>query len=122
MLIKLTKPDFIFENSAGSLKQLIRAGYKQVNVIFSNSGSIRGGHYHKLNDEAFYVINGAFKLSVSKEGMREEYEFKEGDMFIIPPMVSHTFEYTEDTLLVSMYSRGVELDDGTKDIITDNSL
>ena len=38
-------------------------------------------------------------------------------MFIIEPNVMHTFDYKEDSVLVAFYDKGVELPDGTKDII-----
>ena len=39
-------------------------------------------------------------------------------MFLIPPYVFHTFEYREETLLVSLYSEGVERFGSEKDIWT----
>ena len=48
--------------------------------------------------------------------MSEEYIFYKGDMFKIPPYVLHSFYYEEDTWLVSMYDKGVELQNGEKDI------
>ena len=116
MLIEFVKPDFVFENEAGCLRQLVHGGWNQVNVINSVAGSIRGGHYHKQNRECFYIIEGSFKLTVWKDDIKEEYEIKKGDMFIMPEFVYHTFEYHEDTLLVAMYDNGVELDENTKDI------
>ncbi len=116
MLIKMLEPDFVFENEAGSLKQLVHDGWKQVNVITSVGGAVRGGHYHKYNEEGFYIIQGSFRLTVSRDGVTEEYTMHQGDMFLIYPYVYHTFEYTEDTVLVSMYSNGVELSETEKDI------
>lgn len=116
MLIEWLKPDFVFENEVGSLKQLVHEGWKQVNVISSRPNSIRGGHYHKYNSEGFYVIQGSFILRVWKDECVETYEIKTGDMFLIRPDVFHTFEYHEETLLISMYSRGVELSETEKDI------
>ena len=117
MLIEYMKPDFEFDNENGSLKQLVHDGWKQVNVIFSPSGSVRGGHYHKYNEECFYVVSGGFKLKLwIDDGELEEYDIRQGDFFKLKPYVFHTFEYTEDTTLVSMYSNGVEMDDGEKDI------
>lgn len=119
MLITYLKPDFVFENDAGSLKQLVHDGWKQINVITSRAGSVRGGHYHKYNREGFYVVEGRFLLTVWKGDEKETYEMKKGDMFLILPYVFHTFEYREETLLVSMYSDGVELSDTEKDIWTE---
>ena len=119
MLITYLRPDFVFENDAGSLKQLAHDGWKQVNAITSRPGSVRGGHYHKYNQESFYVVKGRFLLTVWDKETREEYEMKEGDMFLIPPYVFHTFEYWEETLLISLYSEGVELSETEKDIWTE---
>lgn len=121
MLIEFLKPDFKLKNENGLLVQLIHDGWKQVNVIFSRNGVIRGGHYHKYNKEAFYILSGSFKLIVwnNTSSNHEEYQIMAGDMFLINENVFHTFEYTEDTWLVSMYSNGVELDKNTKDIWTE---
>ena len=106
MLIEFVKPDFVFNNDAGQLNQLVHEGWKQVNAIFSAKGSIRGGHYHKYNKECFFILEGSFKLIVWKDKEKEEYEIKKGDMFIIPEYVFHSFEYHEDTYLVAMYNDG----------------
>lgn len=119
MLIEWLTPDFTFDNDRGSLKQLVHDSWKQVNVITSHAGSARGGHYHKYNREGFYVVEGRFLLTVWKGNKKETYEMKKGDMFLIPPYVFHTFEYREETLLVSMYSEGVELSETEKDIWTE---
>ena len=115
MLIEWMKPDFTFENESGCLKQLVREGYKQVNVITSAAGSVRGGHYHKQNEEAFYVISGALEVTVNGDSRR----FAAGEFFGIKAYDMHSFTFLEDTVLVSMYSNGVELEDGTKDIFTE---
>lgn len=118
MLIEILKPDFEFEDDRGSLKQLVHDGWKQFNVITSKSDSIRGGHYHKLNKEAFYIVSGRVKVILSANMDSEEHMFKAGDMFAINKNILHSFEFFEETLLVSMYDLGVELVDGMKDIYT----
>ena len=55
MLIQFLKPDFEHTDERGKLVQLVHDGWKQVNVIESKAGQIRGNHYHKVNREAFYV-------------------------------------------------------------------
>ena len=92
-----------------------------MNVICSVAGCARGGHYHKLNSEAFYVISGSFTLALRKGGAREAHEIKAGDMFRIGPGIAHDFHFHEDCLLVSLYSDGVEQPDGTKDIWDDGA-
>ena len=42
-------------------------------------------------------------------------------MFLIEPEVMHSFIYLEDTTLIGFYDKGVELPDGTKDIIPEDN-
>ena len=116
MLVDFLKKDFEFENECGKLIQLVHEGWKQFNIIESRAGSVRGNHYHKYNSEAFYVIKGSFVLKVWNDDVEESYSITSGMFFSIGPNVFHTFQYIEDTLLVSMYSRGVEISKTEKDI------
>lgn len=115
-MIKIVKPDFIWGDQRGNLTQLVHDGWHQVNVITSNMGAERGGHYHKLNREMFYIVKGKLYLEVESGMNKESYDFKEGDLFVIEPYVLHSFFFQEDTILVSLYDRGVELEEGKKDI------
>lgn len=115
-MIQILKPNFEFEDERGKLTQLVREGFSQFNIIFSRAGTFRGNHYHKANKEAFYVISGSFDLTAEKDGKSETVTFFQGDMFLIPPLVNHSFFYHTDTLLASMYDKGVELDSNQKDI------
>ena len=117
-MIEILTPNFEYEDDRGKLVQLVREGFSQFNIIFSKAGVSRGNHYHKENQEAFYVISGQLALTAEKEGQVERYTFTKGDMFLVPPFVKHSFFYETDTLLASMYSNGVECSDGTKDIFT----
>lgn len=118
MLIDILQADFHFEDDRGALTQLIHNGYRQINVIISKKGVQRGSHYHHLNKEAFYVVSGQTELIARKAGEIERRVFGPGAFFGIKSDISHDFSFLEDTVLVSMYDRGVELSDGTKDIIT----
>jgi len=115
MLIEKIKPDFEYEDGRGTLTQLVRRGYSQVNVITSKKNIFRGGHYHKLNTEAYYIIRGRCKVTAYKGDERESKVFASGDFFRIGPYIKHDFDYIEDTVLVTMYSLGVELDGGGMD-------
>ena len=119
MLLSIIEPNFEHKDERGGLVQLVREGYRQVNYVFSKGGSIRGGHYHKINTEAFYIIRGDLELKLSFDGEEETHHFSSKDMFVIPPNVKHTFHYIEDTELISMYDQGVELTDGEKDIYSE---
>lgn len=78
-LFKLLNPDFCHEDERGKLVQLVHEGYKQVNVVFSQGGTVRGGHYHKQNREAFYIITGSCEVTLSLNGEQQTQVFKAGD-------------------------------------------
>lgn len=118
-MIKLLKPDFEFGDDRGFLCQLVCKGYTQVNVVYSKAGAQRGGHHHALNNEAFYVVEGSFEVVAGDAKKEERFLFKKGDMFMIPKGIRHDFNYLEDSILVGLYDIGVELSDGSKDIIKD---
>jgi dTDP-4-dehydrorhamnose 3,5-epimerase-like enzyme len=117
--IKFIKPDFTFEDSRGSLNQIVSKGkWSQVNFIESAPSSIRGNHYHEINRELFYIIQGRFYLTLEMNGIKKMYDIVAKDLFIIEPYVLHSFEYIEKTMLIAMYDKGVELENGKKDILT----
>lgn len=111
-LISFVKPEFKHADDRGCLLQLVSQGWKQVNVIHSAKGSIRGGHYHKNNKELFYVVSGAFRLILDRGKKHAEYPITKGMMFVIPADVMHTFEYLEDTVVVACYDHGVNQPQG----------
>ncbi len=116
MLMQIVKPDFEFFDERGKIIQLIHKGFSQVNVITSHPGASRGRHYHKQNCEVFYFSYGKCRvIAETKDGEQEERIFSAGDMFMIDPYIMHSFEYLEETMVISMYSRGVELDNGEMD-------
>lgn len=113
-MLRVFSCDFQFSDERGTLVQLIHNGYHQINVITSKKGVIRGNHYHKLNNEAFFIVSGALEITVG-DTVRT---FRQGGFFGIDALDMHSFYFLEDTVLVSMYTQGVELPDGTKDIYT----
>ena len=116
MLIEMMEPDFKFSNETGLLVQLVHEGWNQVHVLVSNAGATRGGHYHKVSKEVFYIVSGSIKLLIETENEKEEYILNQNDMFMVLPYQKHTFTFIEDTVMVSMYDVCVEKEDGTKDI------
>ena len=115
MLCEIMKPDFQNFDNRGVLVQLVSQGYSQVNYIFSKEGCVRGGHYHHINTEAFYVIRGEVNLTLAHGAKKEKHTFQTGDMFKIPPGVKHTFYYIKHTELISLYDGGIEFVNGEKD-------
>ena len=117
MLIEYLKTDFEFKDDRGTITQLVHDNWKQVNYITTKAGVERGNHYHKNNEEAFFVISGAFDLTLEdiNSGEKEFHKIKEGDFFVIKRNLNHGFKFLENTDLISMYSNGVE-ENGVMDI------
>ena len=63
MLIERIEKDFEYVDDRGTLTQLVRKGYSQINIVTSKGGVFRGGHYHRLNTEAYYIIKGKCKVT-----------------------------------------------------------
>lgn len=108
--------DFVFEDHRGSLVQLVHDGFAQINVLKTGKSVTRGGHYHKIARERFYVVNGTVSVRLSKDNLTETVIFKEGDFFEIMPFVAHEMFFPEDCTMVAMYDIPVEHEDGSKDI------
>lgn len=118
-MIEILKPDFSFEDNRGKLFQLMHGGCNQVNYVESKADVIRGGHYHKLNREIFYVIEGEFDVTAKRGNESETKSFSSGDFFAIDKGIFHSFYYKKDTKLIVAYDVGVESDNGEKDIYTE---
>jgi dTDP-4-dehydrorhamnose 3,5-epimerase-like enzyme len=117
-LIKFVKPDFTHKDDRGFLTQITSKGkWNQINYIESKKNCVRGNHYHQFNRELFYVIEGRFYLTLEKDDIKKIYDIIANDMFIIEPFVTHSFEYIEKTMLITMYDKGVELQDGKMDML-----
>lgn len=115
-LIVFMEPDFSFADERGYLYQLCREGWRQVNVSKTVQGVKRGGHFHTQTREAFFIVSGRVNLHLQKEQQTENVTVKTGDFFCFPPYVTHSFDFVEDTVMVALYDKGVELPDGSKDI------
>ena len=83
-MFQLLEPDFSHEDTRGKLAQLAHCGYRQINVVYSKAGTIRGGHYHKKNVEAFYVVSGMCEVCFQTEDTRETQTFTAGQFFCNP--------------------------------------
>ena len=116
----LLKPDFYFEDDRGKLVQLFHEGYEQVNVLISHKGVNRGGHYHKVSNEAFFIVKGQVELTIKDtDGNKRKHELKENDFFRVSPYQVHSMYFPEDCIMIGMYDICVEKADGSKDIYPD---
>ena len=115
-LFNTREVDFQYRDVRGSLTQLIHNGFAQVNVLESKAGTKRGAHFHKVSVEAFYLIIGSVEVEFIGKEYKEKVIFKQGDFFEIHPYVLHNMFFPEYCLMIQLYDKPVENEDGTKDI------
>ncbi len=115
MAVKILSPEFLHTDERGSLTQLVSGGYSQINILVSESGVTRGGHYHKICREAFYVIDGAVKVTAENDKEFYEHVFCRGDFFEIYPGTAHEMYFPERCIMAVLYDIPVETESG-KDI------
>ncbi len=118
-MITFLKPDFEFDDDRGWLRQLCHEGWTQVNLSYTKKNIFRGGHLHRENREAFYIIQGKIDITLEKDGKTENLIVTENSFFAIEKGVKHTFKHLEETLMLAMYDKGVENENGQRDIWTE---
>lgn len=78
--------------------------YKNVHVVTTNPGLVRGNHFHLKGTEVV-TLHGAFLVRFIIDGQVDEFEMDAGDIvqITIPPRVAHAFKNigTTPNLLVA---------------------
>lgn len=94
----------------GTIVGLLNTGiWREVNLIASDAGAIRGGHYHKQTEECFLILSGSIRVKFRKpaefgQDIKEEVLFQAGDVFIVHPLVEHIFEVLERASWINLLS------------------
>lgn len=120
-LYDILQADFLYSDMRGQLAQLVHNGYRQVNVLESKKGTVRGGHYHKISNEAFFVVRGSVDVTLRQGDQQEVVKFHKNDFFLIKPYMIHSMSFCEDCILIALYDVPIEKDDGAKDIYAEES-
>ena len=114
--------DFRHRDERGELVQLIHSGYEQVNLLKSRKGTLRGGHFHKVRREVFYLVSGSVDVTMWDGRERIRRRFSEGSFFEICPWTVHSMCFPEDCVMIALYDRAIEQADGTKDIFPEEEF
>lgn len=108
--------DFEYTDERGSLFQLVHCGFSQINVLESKQGVVRGGHYHKISKEAFFIVSGSVQVTFRKQEEQQTRVFYKGDFFMVSPYTVHSMYFPENCIMVVMYDVPVEKEGSMKDI------
>jgi len=116
-MIKFIKHYFEHTDERGYLKGLLNEGkWEEINLIFSNSGAVRGKHYHEKTYEVFIILEGEIQVLLQKVdneklvGDEVKTLVKEGDVFLIEPFTQHTFFVLKDSKWINVLSRKINPD------------
>jgi len=114
-MIKFIKRYFKDSDERGSIEGIINYGeWKEINLITSSSGSVRGNHYHKHITELFIILDGEIKVVVQKVkdgklvGDTFENNVKSGDVFLVESFVNHTFFVKKDSRWINVLSEAIK--------------
>jgi dTDP-4-dehydrorhamnose 3,5-epimerase-like enzyme len=112
-MIKFIQSYFNYKDDRGSIQGIINQGnWREVNLIESDKGVIRGNHYHKSSKELFIIIEGQIEVVVERVGKKssnkETYTVKAGDVFLIEPMVLHSFNVLTKAKWLNMLNKRIE--------------
>ena len=96
---------FTKEDARGKMIGLVNEGnWKELNFFSTKPNQKRGNHYHKKTDELFIILKGRIKVelnSVSDSGKligdTKSIIITQGDVFIIPKMIFHSFDIIEES-------------------------
>lgn len=101
------KPTFEYEDERGILREVIRRdNYRQLNEAIRHKGQNHGLHYHKTNEELFYIISGKVQVKIINVKTKKKTEFiaNATEGFIIEPYEVHDIHYLEDTIFIVLHS------------------
>jgi len=97
-MLRFVNRYFEHSDERGSIQGLINTGsWKELNIITSDPGMIRGNHYHKKTQELFIILEGDIEVQTQyvKDdqlvGENTVNHVKSGDVFLIEPMTNHIF-------------------------------
>ena len=110
-MIKIIDRYFSYKDERGSLEGIINYGqWRELNIIESCAGTIRGNHYHKDIHELFIILDGEIKVVAQRVvnhklfGRQSEKIVKTGDAFIVEPMINHTFYVIKNSRWINVLS------------------
>ena len=85
------------------VSEALLAGQRNVHVVLSEPGAIRGNHYHERSTEIFVII-GPGHVRVREHGIVRDIPVPEGQAmrFTLPPGVAHAIQNTGSRPMVLM--------------------
>ncbi len=104
--MKIHEVDDIITDERGAIIQVASGDWKQLNIVTSKRGTLRGGHYHREAVELFYVFKGRLEVKSINvlNNDNESRVYEETQCFTIHPEEQHYMKFIDDTVLLILYS------------------
>jgi dTDP-4-dehydrorhamnose 3,5-epimerase-like enzyme len=116
-MIKFIASYFSHTDGRGSIRGVIQSGkWEEVNMVSSQKGTVRGGHYHKETQELFVILFGKIEVTTQKVedgqlvGEPAIVITQTDDVFLVEPFVNHTFNCLEDSRWMNLLSKRMDKD------------
>lgn len=110
-MIDFVERYFVARDDRGVLEGLVNFGaWGEFNFIRSEKGVVRGNHYHKNTEEAFIILAGRLLVRAQRvvdgklEGEVEEHLVEKGRVFLVHPMIFHSFTTLTDAEWINALS------------------
>jgi dTDP-4-dehydrorhamnose 3,5-epimerase-like enzyme len=109
MLAKKLSYYMDYKDSRGSFQGLINQGnWKEVNLVRSYAGEMRGGHFHKKTREVIFLVRGEAEVELkdvrnSEQG--EKFILQQGEGVEIEPYILHTIKYLQESEQVALLNQ-----------------
>lgn len=114
-MLKVIKRYFMHKDKRGTLEGLVNFGeWKEINLISSLAGVERGNHYHKETLELFIILEGKVNIVLENVkdsklvGNKTKQIVSKGDVFLIEPLVNHTFYVVEEARWINVLSKKID--------------
>lgn len=106
---------FIHTDDRGSIQGLINTGnWREMNLITSDAGVVRGNHYHRKIRELFIILDGEIEIRTQAikrgrlAGAPVVQTVQAGDVFWIEPMTNHIFTPKKPSRWINALSAPVD--------------
>jgi mannose-6-phosphate isomerase-like protein (cupin superfamily) len=120
-MLKVVERYFRTGDARGSLEGLVNFGeWRELNLVTSLAGAVRGGHYHLRARELFVILDGTIRVVTQRVedgrlvGETEERKVGPGDVILVEPLVNHTFHILGDARWLNLLS--IPMDPSAPDI------
>lgn len=108
--VKIEKIVPTFSDERGVITDILSGEMRNLGIITSKKGAVRGNHYHKAQIQYTYILKG--RLEMTTKDLREPDSvpktaiISEGELITHPAMVAHTYKALEDTVFLAITTKG----------------